>query len=185
MPRDDATDARTDAELVRAFKRGDAAAFDAIVRRFQDRVFRLACVSLHDRQHAADAAQEVFLRAFKGLRRFRFRSAPFTWLYRCTKNVCHEFNRRRPVDTLLDEPADTAAAPHQQHESDDAAARVRELVRVLPERQREVVILRIFEDLSVAETARAMRCREGTVKALLYKATQRLKLNAPELGLHE
>ena len=70
----------SDAELVRQFKSGDAAAYDAIVRRFQDRVFRLACVWLYDDQSAQDAAQEVFVRGFKGLRSFRFRSTPFTWL---------------------------------------------------------------------------------------------------------
>ena len=58
----------SDAELVRQFKSGDAAAYDAIVRRFQDRVFRLACVWLYDDQSAQDAAQEVFVRGFKGLR---------------------------------------------------------------------------------------------------------------------
>ena len=56
-----------------------------------------------------------------------------------------------------------------------SAARVRQLVANLPDRQREVVMLRLFEDLSVRETANAMGCREGTVKALLHKARQRLQ----------
>lgn len=173
----------TDEELVRLFKAGNAQAFDAIVRRFQDRIFRLACLWLYDQQYSGDAAQEVFLRAFKGLQRFRFHAAPFSWLYRCTRNVCNEFNRQKRTATLEDEPIDTADAPHQLHEAHDAAIRVRKLVSVLPKRQREVVVLRIFEELTVAETAAAMRCREGTVKALLHKATQRLKLNASTLGL--
>ncbi|MBT8101220.1 MAG: sigma-70 family RNA polymerase sigma factor, partial [Gammaproteobacteria bacterium] len=88
-------DEKSDDELVRLFKTGDALAYDAIVRRFQDRVFRLACLWLFDQQLATDAAQEVFVRGFKGLRSFRFRSAPFTWLYRTTRNVCNEFNRVR------------------------------------------------------------------------------------------
>ncbi|MDJ0711335.1 MAG: RNA polymerase sigma factor [Woeseiaceae bacterium] len=182
MTPNDANDA-SDVELVREFKAGNDAAFDQIVLRFQDRVYRLASVWLYDRQNAADASQEVFLRAYKGLRRFRFRALPFSWLYRCTRNVCSEFNRQRRSDSLDDEPADDSNRPHQVHEANDAARRVRELVRVLPQRQREVVILRVFEDLSVAETAAAMGCREGTVKALLHKATQRLKMNASNLGL--
>ncbi|MEL7187248.1 MAG: sigma-70 family RNA polymerase sigma factor [Pseudomonadota bacterium] len=179
MPLEDATDA----DLVREFKAGNAAAFDAIVLRFQDRIYRLASIWLYDRQNAGDAAQEVFLRAYKGLRRFRFRAAPFSWLYRCTRNVCNEFNRQRRGDALDDEPADDGNRPHQAHEDDSAARQVRELVQVLPGRQREVVVLRIFEELSVAETAAAMGCREGTVKALLHKATQRLKISASNLGL--
>jgi RNA polymerase sigma-70 factor (ECF subfamily) len=173
----------SDVELVREFKAGSASAFDAIVRRFQDRVYRLACVWLYDPQHADDATQEVFLRAHKGLRRFHFRAAPFTWLYRTTRYVCNEFNRRRKTEPLDDEPIDSGAGPDRQVTQFDTAARVRALVAGLPERQREVVVCRIFEDLSVAETASAMGCREGTVKALLHKATKRLRIDIESAGL--
>ena len=168
-------DAKSDVELVRLFKSGDARAFDAIVQRFQDRVYRLACVWLYDEQHAGDVTQEVFVRGHKGLRSFRFRAQPFTWLYRTTRYVCNEFNRVRRNEPLIDEPPDTASLPESMVTSLDSARRVRNLVSALPERQREVVMLRIFEDLSVKETAQAMRCREGTVKALLHKATNNLR----------
>lgn len=174
---------KSDAELVREFISGAPDAFDAIVRRFQNRVYRLACVWLHDTQHADDATQEVFLRAFRGLRRFGFRAAPFTWLYRTTRYVCNEFNRRRPMDPLDTEPPDTADTPHLNASERDTVKQVRAIVSMLPERQQEVVMLRVFEELSVAETARVMRCREGTVKALLHKAKLRLKLDAEKAGL--
>jgi len=169
-------DEKSDVELVRQFKSGDTAAFDAIVVRFQDRVYRLASVWLYDQQLAADAAQEVFVRSFKGLRSFRFRSEPFTWLYRTTRNVCNEFNRVRRTEALDNEPLDTTSLPERVVADFESARRVRKLVSTLPERQQEVVMLRIFEDCSVRETARAMGCREGTVKALLHKATNNLKL---------
>ncbi len=175
-------DDKSDAELVRLFKNGDDGAFDAIVRRFQDRIFRLAGVWLYDAQNAADATQEVFVRSHKGLRRFRFRAAPFTWLYRTTRLVCHEFNRRRRADPLDDEPVDAESSPERHVAEHDAATRVRAFVSELPERQREVVMLRVFEDLSVRDTAQAMGCREGTVKALLHKAMARLKLDMNEAG---
>lgn len=174
---------KSDVELVREFKAGSASAFDAIIRRFQDRIYRLACVWLYDPQHADDAIQEVFLRAHKGLRRFHFRAAPFTWLYRTTRYVCNEFNRRRKTEPLDDEPIDSSDSPDRQVTKIDAATRVRELVAELPERQREVVIFRIFEELSVRETASAMGCREGTVKALLHKATKRLRIDIESSGL--
>lgn len=176
-------DEKSDTELVRLFKSGDTTAFDAIVLRFQDRVFRLACVWLYDEQLAADVAQEVFVRGYKGLRSFRFRSAPFTWLYRTTRNVCREFNRIRRSESLDHEPVDSNATPERQAGDDQRARRVRELVAVLPKRQQEVVMLRIFEDLSVRETAQAMGCREGTVKALLHKAVSQLKLNIRQTGV--
>lgn len=172
----------SDAELVKQFKSGDSRAFDAIVQRFQDRVFRLASVWLYDEQGAADVTQEVFVRGYKGLRRFRFRSAPFTWLYRVTRNVCNEFNRARRAEALVDEPPDTSSMPDRQVASLDSARRVRQLVDKLPERQREVVMLRIFEDLSVKETASAMGCRAGTVKALLHKATNNLRISMKQTG---
>ncbi len=175
-------DDSSDVELVRLFKSGNPNAYDAIVRRFQDRVFRLACVWLYDEQSAADATQEVFVRGYKGLRSFRFRSAPFTWLYRTTKNVCSEFNRVRKTEPLDDEPQDPGSAPERDVSDFESAQRVRRLVEKLPERQREVVVLRIFEDLSVKETAQSMSCREGTVKALLHKATAKLKLSMQITG---
>ena len=173
-------DEQSDSELVRRFQRGDEAAFHAIVRRFQDRIYRLAAVWLDDAQQTDDAVQEVFLRSFRGLRGFRFRSAPFTWLYRMTKNVCYEFNRKRRPEPLEHEPRDTRSGPEALVTRLDAATRVRRLVAGLPERQREVVMLRVFEDLSVRETARAMGCREGTVKALLHKAMNRLQQEAEQ-----
>ena len=168
-------DDRSDAELVRAYKSGDYAAFDAIVLRFQDRIFRLCSVWLRDPQHAPDASQEVFVRALRGLRRFRFRAEPFTWLYRTARLVCNEFNRRRQFDGLDEEPASQTPTPDEELARLQSATRVRELVATLPGRQQEVVMLRLFEDLPVRETARAMGCREGTVKALLYKARQALQ----------
>ena len=168
---------KTDEELVREFQRGNIDAFDTMVRRHQDRICRIAAVWLHDQQHSADVAQEVFLRSFKGLGSFRFGSAPFTWLYRTTKNVCHEHNRRRKTEPLDFEPIDDFASPESEVSQQHAAREVRQLVAELPDRQKEVVLLRVFEDLSVRDTAKAMRCREGTVKALLHKAMQRLKSN--------
>lgn len=176
-------DDNSDVELVRLFKSGNTAAFDAIVRRFQDRIYRMACVWLYDEQFACDAAQEVFARSYKGLRSFRFRSAPYTWLYRTTKNVCKEFNRVRRTDSLNDEPKDSSLAPDNLLEDFETARRVRQMVAGLPERQREVVLLRIFEDLSVKETAHAMGCREGTVKALLHKATNNMKRTVKSVGI--
>ncbi len=172
----------SDVELVRQFKSGNAAAFDAIVLRFQDRIYRLAAVSLYDEQYAADVTQEVFVRSHKGLRSFRFRAQPFTWLYRTTKLVCQEFNRRRRTESLEEDPRDTSMLPEHVIADLDRARRIRSLVAELPERQQEVVLLRIFEELSVKETAKALGIREGTVKANLHKATTNLEAMMHKTG---
>lgn len=174
----------TDRELVKRFQRGDDQAFETLVRRHQDRLYRLARVRLQVPHEAADVAQEVFLRAYKGLRGFLFTAEPFTWLYRALINVCHEHNRRAQrtpgfpdasaIDELIDADGDESLSESQRD-----LQRVRALVDQLPARQQEVVMLRIFEDLSVEETARAMACRPGTVKALLHKAVIKLRASFP------
>ncbi|MBV1905038.1 MAG: RNA polymerase sigma factor [Pseudomonadales bacterium] len=169
------TRGETDEILVRRFQKGDNQAYDAIVHRYQDRICRLAAIWLFDEQRSADVAQEVFLRGIKGLRSFRFRSAPFTWLYSTTKNICREQNRIRSTEPITFEQVDKVSSPSIDMDKAHAAREIRALITELPERQREVVLLRIFEELSVRETAKAMGCREGTVKALLHKAIKQLR----------
>lgn len=164
----------TDRALVERFQAGDESAYAELVRRHHERIYRLALALLASPADAADVTQEVFLRALTGLKGFRFAAAPFTWLYRTTKNVCREYNRktrRQPLRELdeSDPSIETVV------ETGQVAQQVRGLVSGLPERQRDVVMLRIFEDLSVEQTAVAMGCRPGTVKALLHKAIKRLR----------
>ncbi len=167
----------SDSELVSAFRKGDDTAFSELARRYQDRIYRLACMNLYQQQDAMDVTQEVFLRAYRGLKKFRFQSAPFTWLYRTMKLVCQEFNRKSKRDSI-------ASSEHMnelQNVSDNSDTEtlhylieIRELLARLPKRQYEVVMLRIFEGFSIAETATIMKCRPGTVKALLHKAQKQI-----------
>jgi RNA polymerase sigma-70 factor (ECF subfamily) len=167
----------SDEQLIRRFQGGDTEAFERFVERHQDRVYRLACAWLYSPQNAPDAAQDVFLRAFTGLPRFRFRATPFTWLYRTLRNVCQEYNRRDASPALPLEERDLVGSEDASHES-DRERRLAELlqrVRRLPERQRDVVMLRLFEGMSIADTARTLGCRPGTVKAQLNRAVKKLK----------
>lgn len=168
-------DDQTDEQLLQLFRLGDTRAFETLVRRHQDRIFRLALLWLYDDQLALDAAQEVFLRAHKALRSFGYRSAVFTWLYRTTRNVCSEHNRRHSRPLASVDVADPMPGPDSAASKQQTTRRLHQLVAKLPTRQREVVVLRILEDFSVRETATIMRCREGTVKALLSKATANMR----------
>lgn len=168
-------DTADDASLVRRFQRGENAAFEQIVRRHQDAIYRLALVSLHSSSHASDATQEVFLRAFTGLKRFRFKAQLFTWLFQTLKNVCREYNRKQPAPMAYEQEQASDENITEVLDQERCSQRIRQLVAQLPERQRDVVLLRIFEDLSVQETAQAMGCRAGTVKALLHKAIAQLR----------
>lgn len=167
----------SDEQLVRRFQRGDTAAFEQFVERHQDRIFRLASAWLYAPDAAADAAQDVFLRAYTGLPRFRFRAAPFTWLYRTLRNVCREYNRRTAAHPLPLEDRDVVVADEapRRAASDRRLSRTLERIGTLPERQREVILLRVFEEMSVEDTARTLGCRPGTVKAQLNRALGRLR----------
>ncbi|GMQ84215.1 MAG: sigma-70 family RNA polymerase sigma factor [Gammaproteobacteria bacterium] len=168
----------SDRELVQQFQGGDEQAFELLMQRHQDRVYRLASVRLYAHDDARDAAQEVFLRAYRGLPRFRFQAEPFTWFYRTMINVCNEYNRKRTRDRdLKQEIENDPMAGNEEYIAPDNGPmmQIRQYVQVLPERQREVVMLRIFEDMSVEDTARVLGCRPGTVKAHLHKAIARLK----------
>ena len=165
----------SDKTLVKRFQDGDQRAFELLVERYHGRIYRMASVSLIVPEHSADVTQEVFLRAYRGLHKFRFQAEPYTWLFRTMKNVCKEMNRKErysgeETDSLSSEGSleDQVAAKHKLRA-------IRKLLEELPQRQREVVMLRIFEDQSVEETARAMGCREGTVKALLHKALKKIR----------
>ncbi|MCI0507513.1 MAG: RNA polymerase sigma factor [Gammaproteobacteria bacterium] len=170
--------ATSDKELIKEFSAGNQVAFDAFVRRHQDRIYRLACARLYSADDAADAAQEVFLRAYKGLKRFHFHAEPFTWLYRTLENVCNEYNRRTVRDRTLNQRLEDVDALHACANDGPEQIHIRQIHHViaqLPQRQQDVVLLRIFEGMSVEETARTLKCREGTVKAHLHKAINNLR----------
>ena len=169
---------QSDEELVRAYQAGDDAAFAEFVVRHEDRVYRMAMIWLRDGSLAGDVLQETLYRSYTGLSRFRFRASPATWLLRICRNVCHEENRRSVrLAPLPDDYAGESVTPCFERDRDRSvvAERLWTVLDELPPRQREVVTLRFFEELSVADTAQIMGCRPGTVKAHLHKALASLK----------
>ena len=179
---------KSDKELIKQFLAGDQNAFTSFVQRHQDRIYRLACAKLYSPNDAVDAAQETFLRAYKGFGRFRFKAEPFTWLYKTLENVCNEFNRRLVRDKKLSQQL------YDQTPSDETVPdggesihmqQVKQLTHQLPKRQQEVVLLRIFEGMSVEETAKTIKCRPGTIKAHLHKAINNLQQYIKETDLFE
>ena len=179
-----AVDELSDRHLIKQFQRGDLKAFDMFILRYQDRLMRLAASSLFVSANTEDAVQEVFLRSYKGLSGFRFGAEPFTWLYRTLKNVCMEMNRKssghapnksEPTGSMteysdaLDEELGT------QLDNERNICKVRVTVACLPDQQREVLVLRLFEGFSIKQTAKILGCRPGTVKAHLNKAMTNLR----------
>ena len=154
--------------------RGDRAARAALLRQMQDRWFRFAVSQLSSVDLAEDAVQESAMRVLTSLGKFDRRSTFSTWSLGIVLNVCREMRRKR-VSLRLDDSPEPSAEHAHPIEQNDAVARLREALSELPERQREALALRFFEELSVEQTAGTMKCAEGTVKATVHQALKALR----------
>jgi RNA polymerase sigma-70 factor (ECF subfamily) len=168
-----------DRRLVEACLGGRVDAFDVIVERHQRAVYRLCFRFVHRHEDAADLTQEVFLRAYRGIRKFRGDASLTTWLYRIGVNVClNQASVRKVQETPLDEAPELRAAgadPASSLLTSEAGARVRAAVARLPRKQRATLILRVYQDLSHREIALVLGTTVGAVKANVFHALGNLK----------
>ena len=176
-----------DAALVRAFQAGNKASFDELVLRHKDRLFNLCFRFLGDYQEANDSAQEVFVKIYRSLKRFRLESAFSTWLYRIAVNTCKnklkssEYRRKKKM-VHLDNPGTVEGKTHVLEMRDDTQSPLLELERKerlnlirraidsLPPAQKMVVVLRDLEELSYEDIANITGYSLGTVKSRLSRA---------------
>ena len=163
------------ANLLIAARTGQAAAMDRFVRLTQDRVWRYTLSQLRRPDAAADAVQETFARMLERLDRWHPGIDPLGWLLGFARNVVREARRRRRPPPDLGRRREAGLDPIAAVIHDEHKRRLWQAIDRLPPRQRQVVALRIFEQLSVDQTAEAMGCRPGTVKAMLFKAVRNLR----------
>jgi RNA polymerase sigma-70 factor (ECF subfamily) len=166
-----------DQEAIAACQRGEREAFDRLVERYQRDVYRICYRYVNNHHDANDLAQEVFLKAYRAIGRFRGDSAFSTWLYRIAVNTCLNFRAaRRPQAEEVDEALpDARAGALDEIVRDERARRVREAVSLLPEKQRATLILKVFHDLTHEEVAAILGASVGTVKANLFHALGNLR----------
>ncbi len=189
-------DGALDQELVRRAQAGDRAAFDLLVRKYQQRVANLVARYVHDAGEVMDVTQEAFIKAYRALPRFRGDSAFYTWLYRIAintaKNHLVALNRRPPGTDLEAETAEQLDlgtrlrdmdTPEHLVLTDEVAATVRQAMADLPEDLRTAITLRELEGLSYEEIAQAMGCPIGTVRSRIFRARDAIdKRLRPLLG---
>src|SRR5262245_49460757 len=166
-----------DRVAVEACLRGERAAFDRLVERYQRDVYRLCYRYVNNHHDASDLAQEVFLKAYRALGRFRGDSSFSTWLYRISVNTCLNFRaaRRLPAAELPEHIADGSRGALEGLERDERSRQVRRAVTRLPDRQRATLILKVFHDLTHEEVAGILGTSVGTVKANLFHALANLR----------
>lgn len=172
----------TDAELLTRVVSGDRAAFDAIMRAHQDRVFSVCLRILGDRERALDATQDTFLIVFRKARQFQGRSALGTWIYRIAVNTCYDHLRkaqRRPTLPLpeLHDPSDPLA--EEAIESAALRPEIETALARIPPDFRDAVILSDLEGLTLPEVAEVLGVPVGTVKSRVFRGR---RLLAEHLG---
>jgi RNA polymerase sigma-70 factor (ECF subfamily) len=171
-------------EAIEASQRGEREAFDRLVLRYQRDVYRLCYRFVNNHEDANDLAQEVFLRAWRAIPRFRGQSAFSTWLYRIAVNACLNFRaqRRFPMQELPDVLRDPGPGAEARLESDDEARRVRAAIARLPEKQRATLILKVYHERTHEQVAEILGSTVGTVKANLFHALGNLRRLVAEEG---
>ena len=170
-------------ELVRRFQAGDASAFVGIMNHYEPYILGLLTRLTGDRSRAEDLCQETFLKALKGLPRFRSDSSLKTWLFRIAHNAVTDAVRAsEPGSHSLEEMEEHDRTPETPQKGPEARleeAQVRRAVEAamasLPQQQREVLHLFYWDELTVAEIAQALRMPEGTVKTLLFRGRQAMR----------
>jgi RNA polymerase sigma-70 factor (ECF subfamily) len=162
-----------DADDVRRVLRGESAAFEGIVKRWQKPLLNLAWRSCRRRELAEDMAQEAFLKIFRSLEDWRADSSFSTWIFAIALNHYRSRLRRTPLEVLGLDSAREMADPRSEPEAaraDDPAETVRRAVAALPPRYREAIVLYYFGDQDVRGSAAILGVAEGTLKARLARA---------------
>lgn len=168
-------DTRRDEESLALAQRGDQAAFGALVRRHQDRIYRHLLNLTGSREEALELAQEVFIKAWEALPQWRPDAQFHTWLYRIASNAGLDLLRRRkvvrfvPLEEDHDQPAVQAGPEAQLQATQGIRALDAALARLVPE-HREIVLLREVEGLGYDELAATLDIDVGTVKSRLARA---------------
>ena len=196
----EAPDARIRA-MVREAQRGEPRAFDDLVREFQGQMYNLAFRMTNNAEDAADLTQEIFVKVYRSLGKFRGESQFSTWLHAVAANTCrsglrklrriawfetHSLDEVRGEDddrrTL--EPADPGSGPAENAQRHEKAEEIGAAVAALPEDFRMVLVMRDIQGASYEEMAKALRLSIGTVKSRLCRARFKVKEELVRKGSH-
>jgi RNA polymerase sigma-70 factor (ECF subfamily) len=173
-------DSTDDNDLIGRFKKGDLTAFEALVRKYQDRVYNLCRYMLPDPRDAQDAAQDVFLKSYRGLKNLRPDSSLYAWIYRIAVTTCLDYRRRSHRESLRREslnedlPSDEPL-PEQLYETAEIPRSIQLALKKLPEKLRIIIVLREIENLSYEEIAEVLQTSPGTVKSRISRAREELR----------
>ncbi len=182
-------------ELIIRAQNGNASAFEELIYNYDKKVLALAMKYVKNEDDAKDIYQDVFIRVYKGLKKFQFNSEFSTWLYRIVVNVCltHKTRRSRREFVSIhpdneDESAnsgleieDSEPAPERAVTSMEISEHINKALETLPPRQKMIFILKHYEGYKLKEIAEMLRCGEGTIKKYLFEAVRKLRTQLADL----
>ncbi len=187
----------SEVDLIRAAQHGDSNAFEQLVRTYDHNVLRMALNLLHSEEDARDVYQEVFLRVYRNLPKFRFDCAFSTWLYRIVANLCLDQIRKRKVrkeesssvdreggevdrlQFVAEERAD--GDPQRCLMSAEVNQRVQDVLQDLTPRERVVFEMRHFQGMRLRSIGESLGVTEEAAKNCLFRATQKMRASLGDL----
>ena len=181
-----------DSELIRAAQRGDRAAFESLVRQYDQAVLRLALHLTGSEADAQDVYQEAFLKAYRHIGNFRFECSFYTWIYRIVTNLCLDHLRKRQTRRedahvitdssgqeidLLDNVSDDRAGANPERDlmRRELGSRITQALTRLTPRERMVFELKHYQGLRLRTIGEMLNTTEETAKNTLFRATQKLR----------
>jgi RNA polymerase sigma-70 factor (ECF subfamily) len=181
----------SDRELISRVQDGETAAFEQLVHRYDRKVLAIATSYTNDSDESKDIYQEVFLRVYRSLSGFEFRSEFSTWLHRIATNVCltHKARNKARSFTSIEEidhsdlegnpvsgtSRPRAVSPDRHAQNAEMSRHIQEAMEHLSPQQKLVFTLKHYQGYKLKEIAAMMDCAEGTVKKYLFTATERLR----------
>jgi RNA polymerase sigma-70 factor (ECF subfamily) len=183
--------ALTDIDLIHQAKQGNENAFEQLVYRYDRTVLSIALKYTGNTDDAKDLYQEVFIRVYRGMDNFQFRSEFSTWLYRIAVNVCLSYKSRSKehLKVLINEENDETdfentvteqlvyegSSPEEEAAGNELAEIVDAALETLSPRQKITFVLKHYEGYKIREIAEMLNCKEGTVKKYLFDAIKNLR----------
>lgn len=161
--------------------------FSKLVDSYKNRIFSLSYKFTNDYNEAQDLSQEIFIKIFNNLSKFRFESSPSTWIYKIATNICIDYKRKNKIQTLNFEEdftgnvrgdidtSNNGSSPEEIVISDEKHREVHKIVYSLPDIYKTVIVMYHFNELSYKEISKILDISEKTVETRLYRARRLLK----------
>lgn len=164
-------------KLIDRVRTGDEDAFQVLVSRYKERGFRVCYSMVGNVEDAKDILQIAFVKAYKGIDKFRKRSSFYTWFYRILVNTAQDFLRKKAKEKTepFESAADTAANPEKKVMDEELKRLLDEAISRLSERQRISFVMKHSNGMKIEEIARILNCRPATVKIHIFRAVKNIK----------